>query len=48
MTANQNVTASIAYKGDSSYHTTANIYAHLQKKSKNKLTKAMDSLLEIC
>ncbi|MCH5147688.1 MAG: tyrosine-type recombinase/integrase, partial [Clostridiales bacterium] len=36
------------WAGHSSYHTTANVYAHLQKKSKTKLTNAIDSMLEIC
>lgn len=36
------------WAGHSSYNTTANIYSHIQAKSKNRLTNTIDELLEIC
>lgn len=36
------------WAGHSSYNTTANIYSHIQAKSKSRLTDTINELLEIC
>lgn len=36
------------WAGHSSYNTTANIYSHIQAKSKSRLTNTINELLEIC